>query len=70
MKNQEIRIKPVETQRLNVVDEYDNDEICSLFEQYKHVIIRAEYGGSGKSYACAYMRKKDIMYYLYHLQTF
>ena len=54
MKNQEIKIKPVETQRLNV-DEYDNEEICSLFEQYKHVIIRAEYGGSGKSYACAYM---------------
>jgi hypothetical protein len=58
VKNQEIKIKPVETQRLNVIDEYDNDEICSLFEQYKHIIIRAEYGGSGKSYACAYMRKK------------
>ncbi len=58
VKNQEIKIKPVEIQRLHVVDEYDNEEICSLFEQYKHVIIRAEYGGSGKSYACAYMRKK------------
>jgi hypothetical protein len=57
VKNHEVKIKAVATQRLNVVDEYDNEEICKLFEQYKHVILRAEYGGSGKSYACAYMRK-------------
>ena len=57
LKNNEIKIKPVEVKKLNVIDEWDNNEICKLFEEHKVVIVRAEYGGSGKSYACAHMAK-------------
>ena len=42
--------------RLDLIDEYDNNEICNKIKKYKQIIIRAEYGGSGKSYACAYMK--------------
>jgi hypothetical protein len=55
--NEKINITPIETTRLEVKDEYDTDEICKLFEQHKTVMVRAEYGGSGKSYACANMVK-------------
>lgn len=55
--NSRIEITPLETTRLEVKDEYDTDEICSLFEKHKTVMVRAEYGGSGKSYACANMAK-------------
>ena len=55
--NEKISITPIESTRLEVKDEYDTDEICKLFEQYQIVMVRAEYGGSGKSYACANMVK-------------
>ena len=67
LKNNEIKIKPVEINKLIINNEWDNDEICKLFEEHKTVILRAEYGGSGKSYACAHMAKLIITYYLYHL---
>jgi hypothetical protein len=57
LKNNEIKIKPVVVNKLNVNNEWDNDEICKLFEEHKTVIVRAEYGGSGKSHACAHMAK-------------
>ncbi len=56
VKNNEIKIQPVEVERLEVVNEYDCNEICKLFEKHKLVMLRAEYAGSGKSYACAYMK--------------
>ena len=56
VKNIEIKIQPVEVERLEVVNEYDCNEICKLFEKHKLVMLRAEYAGSGKSYACAYMK--------------
>lgn len=57
VKNREIKIKTFETQRIDVIDEYDSEETCKIFEEHKHVMVRAEYGGSGKSYACTYMKK-------------
>ena len=54
--NSAVKIQPVEVQRLEVVDEYNCNEICKLFETYKLVMLRAEYAGSGKSYACAHMK--------------
>ena len=42
---------------MSVNNEWDNDGICKLFEEHKIVILRAEYGGSGKSYAFAHMAK-------------
>ena len=56
--NSEVKIQPVKVERLEVTDEYNCDEICSLFEKYKLVMLRAEYAGSGKSYACAYMKSR------------
>ena len=40
--------QPVEIERLEVVNEYDCNEICKLFEKHKLVMLRAEYAGSGK----------------------
>ena len=37
---------------MDVPDEYDTIYMCKWFEQYKRVILRAEYAGCGKSYAC------------------
>ncbi len=40
---------------LEVPDEYDTSYICQLFEENRRVMVRAEYAGCGKTYACAYM---------------
>ena len=57
LKNKEIKINSNNVNiRLDLIDEYDNNEICEKIKEYKQIIIRAEYGGSGKSYACAYMK--------------
>ena len=42
---------------LEVVDEWDKKAICKLFEDHKRVMVRAEYAGSGKPYACKYMEQ-------------
>ncbi len=53
-------IVPVEFKSTNIPltkeDEYDTDKLCGIMEQHKRVMIRAEYGGCGKSYACNKMR--------------
>ena len=55
--NHEIPIKKLETKVLDIPDEWDTKGICEQFKEYKNVMIRAEYGGSGKSYICEYMKK-------------
>ena len=35
----------------------DTKAICKLFEDHKRVMVRAEYAGSGKTYACKYMKQ-------------
>ena len=42
---------------LEVIDEWDKKAICKLFEDHKRVMVRAEYAGSGKTYACKYMEQ-------------
>ena len=37
---------------IDVVDEWDTDELCGYDAQYKRVMVRAEYGGCGKSFSC------------------
>ena len=39
-------------------DEYDMDTICKHFEEKKRVMIRAEFAGCGKSYACKQMENR------------
>ena len=53
--NHEIKIKPLIINELNVPDEYDTNYICKLFEQYRRAMVRGEYPGCGKSYACKEM---------------
>ena len=55
--NHEIKIEPLTVKHLDVPDEYDTIYMCKLFEQYKRVMVRAEYAGCGKSYACKEMEK-------------
>ena len=42
-----LRVNNIE---LTLQEEYDVDHICNLFEEYKRVMVRAEYAGSGRSY--------------------
>ncbi|MFM7981780.1 MAG: hypothetical protein ACKPKO_20930 [Candidatus Fonsibacter sp.] len=56
--NNDIKIEPLIVNMLDVPDEYDTTYICKLFGQYKRVMVRAEYAGCGKSYACQEMEKK------------
>ena len=43
--------KPV-SKEIKVKDEWDTNEFCNIFEANKRVMVRAEYAGCGKSYAC------------------
>ena len=46
-------VKPITLQ-----GEYDMDTICKHFEEKRRVMIRAEFAGCGKSYACEEMEKR------------
>ena len=43
--------------RLHIDDEYDTLPICKQISENNRVMIRAAYGGSGKSYICEYFEK-------------
>ena len=34
------------------------DRLCEIFEDRKRVLVRAEFAGSGKRYACIHMQKR------------
>ncbi|MFM7985482.1 MAG: hypothetical protein ACKPKO_39825, partial [Candidatus Fonsibacter sp.] len=55
--NHDINIKPLIVNQLVVPYEYDTTYICKLFEQYKRVMVRVEYAGCGKTYACKEMER-------------
>jgi hypothetical protein len=55
--NTEVEIVEPTAQRVEIKDEWDTKELCKVFEDKKRVMVRAEYGGCGKSYAAAYMKK-------------
>ena len=55
--NHEIKIEPLTVKLLDVPDEYDTIYMCKLFEQCQRIMVRAEYAGCGKSYACKEMEK-------------
>lgn len=42
-----------------LTNEFDVDEICNIFEKHKLVMVRADLPGSGKSYACEHMTKRN-----------
>ena len=48
--NNKITIENPHFERINIMNEWDTDDICNNIIKYKHVMIRAEMPGSGKSY--------------------
>ncbi|MFM7983328.1 MAG: hypothetical protein ACKPKO_28800, partial [Candidatus Fonsibacter sp.] len=43
---------------LTIQDEYHTDKLCGYIEEHKRMMIRAEYGGCGKSYTCKSMETR------------
>ena len=43
---------------LAIEDEYDTDKLCGYIEEHRRMMIRAEYGGCGKSYTCKSMETR------------
>jgi hypothetical protein len=56
--NTEIPITRPAFERVELLDEWDADKMCRIFEEKKRVIVRANLPGSGKSYACEQMKKR------------
>ena len=44
---------------ITITNEWDTNEICEQFEKHKRVMVRAEYAGCGKSYACKAMENRN-----------
>ena len=55
--NAYIEIKKLETNHIQVPDEYDTANICKHFHNYKRVAVFGEYPGTGKSWLCEYMNQ-------------
>ena len=53
--NHAIKIERLTVKQLDVPDEYDTIYMCQWLEQHKRVLVRAEFAGCGKSYACKEM---------------
>ncbi len=43
---------------LPVINEWDVNKLCDLFEKHRWVMLRAVYTGSGKSFACKAMEQR------------
>jgi len=55
--NNKIDIDKPSFERININNEWNVDEICNNIIKYKHVMIRADLQGSGKTYAAQHMIK-------------
>lgn len=51
-------LKEYPVRPIQLSDEYDMDAICKHFEEKRRVMIRAEFAGCGKSYACKQMEQR------------
>ena len=58
--NQEVEVKPLIVNHLEVPDEYDTNAICNQLVEHRRVILKADLPGCGKSYACK--RLEDLGY--------
>ncbi len=54
----EIEFKHLSTQQLAVNNEWNTDEMCDHFEKYRRVMVRADFAGCDKSYACKAMETR------------
>ena len=55
VENRCTEVKPRDTQVLDIPDEYDTMHICRLIEKHRRIMIRALYGGCGKSYCAEFV---------------
>jgi hypothetical protein len=55
---EDIEFSHLVTQELAIADEWNTDEMCDHFEQQRRVMVRAEFAGCGKSYACKAMEAR------------
>ena len=53
-----IEFKHLETQKIGINDEWNVSEICDHFLKHRRVMVRAEYAGCGKSFACKAMEAR------------
>ena len=42
----------LKTAEIKIKDEWNTEELCDIFEKHLRVMVRAEYAGCGKSFAC------------------
>jgi hypothetical protein len=54
----DIEMKDLETRQLDIVDEWNVNELCDHFEAHRRVMVRAEFAGCGKSHACKAMENR------------
>ena len=59
--NELIQIPIYESKTIDIVDEYDTDNIIEMIEQNNPIMIRGALPGTGKSYICQKMVDKIIM---------
>ena len=57
-KCEEFQYTTLQTNRIAIADEWDTNEFRDNFEKSRRVMIRAEYAGCGKSYACKAMEER------------
>ena len=55
---EDIDFQHLRTQELDITDEWNVNEMCDHFEKEKRVMVRAEFAGCGKSYACKAMEAR------------
>ena len=55
---EDISFQHLQTQELDIVNEWDVNEMCNHFESEKRVMVRAEFAGCGKSFACKAMEAR------------
>ena len=54
----DVEFKHLETQELAIDGEWDVSEMCTHFEEHRRVMVRAEFAGCGKSFACKAMEAR------------
>ena len=55
---EDIEFAHLKTQQLVVNDEWNVSEMCDHFEKHRRVMVRADYAGCGKSFACKAMEAR------------
>jgi hypothetical protein len=55
---EDMEFNHLETKELPVTNEWDASGMCDHFAEHKRVMVRAEFAGCGKSYACKAMEQR------------